>query len=172
MAEGLALRMRTILVNDSYLFAVLTRAFEEPLSPAKPFWLAQSCRAGAQHAAPLHAFVVGAAATFGDDPINNLVGIGNITRLAMHAIRGVDLQLQAAIRLLGHLVHRSRTKILAGIPVFLDALCCTNIRVRHAKMARLIFLMPRPGVIHVRQPVKRQLAIALESFRSRPPVER
>src|SRR5258708_22859876 len=38
-------------------------------------------------------------------------------------------------------------------------------------MTRLIFLMPCPGVIHVRQPVKRQLAIALESFGRRPAVD-
>src|ERR1700687_3680325 len=38
-------------------------------------------------------------------------------------------------------------------------------------MTRLIFLMPCPGVIHVRQPVTRQLAIALEFFGARPPVD-
>ncbi len=38
-------------------------------------------------------------------------------------------------------------------------------------MTRLIFFVPCPGVIHVRQPVKRQLAIALESLRSRPSVD-
>src|SRR6202022_4584974 len=61
-------------------------------------------------------------------------------------------------------VHRGGTKILARISVLLGTLCCADVRVRHAKMARLIFLVPRTGVIYVRQPVKRQLAIALESF--------
>src|SRR2546421_13098057 len=32
-------------------------------------------------------------------------------------------------------------------------------------MTWLVFLMPRPGVIHVCQPIKRQRAITLESFR-------
>src|SRR5882762_10353695 len=38
-------------------------------------------------------------------------------------------------------------------------------------MTRLIFFVPRPGVIHVRQRVKRLLAIALESFGRRPAVD-
>src|SRR6266849_5680615 len=119
----------------------------------------------------LHPLVVRAAAAFGDDPIDNLIRVGDVAGLAMHAIRGVDFQLHAAVRFLGHLVHRSRTKILARIPVFHDALCGADVRVRDAKMARLIFLMPRPRVIYVRQPVKRQFAIALESFGSCPPVD-
>ncbi len=39
----------------------------------------------------LHPLVVRAAAPLGDNPIDNLVRIGNIARLAMNAIRGVDL---------------------------------------------------------------------------------
>src|SRR5260370_38138079 len=38
-------------------------------------------------------------------------------------------------------------------------------------MAGLISLMPRRGVVYVRQPVKRQLAVALESFRSRTAID-
>src|SRR5713226_7255046 len=36
----------------------------------------------------LHSLVVRAAAAFRDHPINNLIRIGDIARLAMHAIRG------------------------------------------------------------------------------------
>ena len=38
----------------------------------------------------LHAFVVGAAAAFGDDPIDNLVGIGDVAGFAVDAVGGVD----------------------------------------------------------------------------------
>src|SRR5258707_14595929 len=38
-------------------------------------------------------------------------------------------------------------------------------------MTRLFFFVRRPGVIHVRQPVKRQLALANESFGRRPAVD-
>src|SRR5207302_5482838 len=63
------------------------------------------------------------------------------------------------------------TNILTRIAVLIDALRRADIRVSDLEMTRLIFLMPCPGVIHVRLPVKRQLAIALESFGSRPPVD-
>jgi len=41
--------------------------------------------------------------------------------------------------------------------VLFDALCCADVCIRDAQMAGLIFLMPGSGVIHIRQPVKRQL---------------
>ena len=34
----------------------------------------------------LHAFVVGATAAFGDDPIDNLVGVGDVAGFAVHAV--------------------------------------------------------------------------------------
>src|SRR5260370_8343358 len=58
----------------------------------------------------LHALVVGAAAAFGDDPVNDLVGIGDVARLAVHAIRGVDFQLPVPGSFLGHFVPPSPTK--------------------------------------------------------------
>ena len=38
----------------------------------------------------LHAFVVGAAAAFGDNPIDDLVGIGNVAGFAVDAVGGAD----------------------------------------------------------------------------------
>src|SRR5271157_6227250 len=68
----------------------------------------------------LHAFVIWPAATFWHGPINDLVGIGDVARLAMNAIGGVDLQLQR-VALFGHFVDRRGTKILAGIAVLFHA---------------------------------------------------
>ncbi len=71
----------------------------------------------------------------------------------MHAIRGIDLQLDPVL-FLGHLVDGGRAKILAGIPIFHDALGRTDIQIVHDQMARLILFMPGPGVIYVGQPVE------------------
>ena len=38
----------------------------------------------------LHAFVVGAAAAFGDDPVDDLVGVGDVAGFAVDAVGGVD----------------------------------------------------------------------------------
>src|SRR5260370_20774515 len=72
----------------------------------------------------LHSLVVWAAAAFRHHPINNLVRVRNVARLAMHAVRGANLQLHAAFRFLGHFVHGCATKRLPGIPVLLAALGC------------------------------------------------
>jgi hypothetical protein len=39
---------------------------------------------------PLHAFVVGAAAAFRNDPVDDLVGVGYVAGFAVDAIGGVD----------------------------------------------------------------------------------
>ena len=69
----------------------------------------------------LHAFVVGATAAFGDDPVDDLVGVGDVAGLAVDAIRGVDLEL-CAVLFAGDLVNRRGTEILAGIAVLYYAL--------------------------------------------------
>src|SRR3979409_1922806 len=43
-----------------------------------------------------HAVVVGTTAAFGNDPVDNLIGIGNVAGLAVNAICGIDFQFQAA----------------------------------------------------------------------------
>jgi hypothetical protein len=40
----------------------------------------------------LHAFVVGAAAAFGDYPIDDLVGVGDVAGFAMDAVGSADFQ--------------------------------------------------------------------------------
>ena len=89
----------------------------------------------------------------------------------MHAVRGANLQLHAAVRFLGHFVHGCGTKILAGIPVLLDAFGCADIGICNLEMARLILFMARPGVIHICQPIESELAVSFESFRSWPAVD-
>ena len=80
----------------------------------------------------------------------------------MNAIRRIDLQPQFAL-LARHLIHSRGAKILAGIAVLDDAFRRANIRVGHVKVARLIFFVPRAGMIDVGQAIERQLAIARKS---------
>ncbi len=47
-------------------------------------------RAGPGRQNNLHAFVVGTTAAFGDDPIDNLVGIGDVAGFAVDTVGGVD----------------------------------------------------------------------------------
>src|SRR5271156_4766929 len=74
----------------------------------------------------LHAFVVGAAATFGDDPIDDLVGVGNVAGFAMDAVGKVDAQL-LPFAVFGHFVHGGWAEILARVAVLDHALGGANI---------------------------------------------
>jgi len=82
----------------------------------------------------------------------------------VHAVGGVDLQFGLAF-FLHHLVDSRGTKILAGIAIFSHAFSGADIKVGNHQMAGLIFLMPRAGVVDVRQPVERQRAVTLETRR-------
>ena len=107
----------------------------------------------------LHAFVIWTAAAFGDDPGNDLIGIGDIARLAVNAIRKIDFQFLAGA-VFDHFVDGGGAKILAGIAVFFDALCCANVQVSDVEMAGLIFLVARAGVIDVGEAVEGEFAVA------------
>src|SRR6266568_546298 len=112
-----------------------------------------------------HSFVVGTAAAFGNDPLDNLVGIGDVAGLAVDAVGRVDFQPQLAF-FRGHFVHRRWTKVLAGISVFGDALGGTNVQIRDDQMAGLVFLVARAGVVDIGEAVEGQLGIALEALGS------
>ena len=112
----------------------------------------------------LHAFVVGTATALGDDPVDNLVGIGDVAGLAVHAIRSVDFQLRWAAGFFHHFIDRGGTKILAGIAVFDDAFRGTSVGVGNAQMAGLILLVARPRVVDVGKAIESELTIAFEAF--------
>ena len=53
----------------------------------------KSFRSGLDYATECsHAVIIGAASTFGWDPGDDLIGIGDVTGLAVHAVRKVNLQ--------------------------------------------------------------------------------
>ena len=117
----------------------------------------------------LEPVVMGAAAPFGRNARDDLVGIGDITGLAVNAIRGIDLQVcTGAIRIVFHLVYRGRTEILAGIAVLNRAAMVTNIKVRNLQVRGLVFLMMCARVEHVRNLIEGKLAIGFDSYRRIP----
>ena len=97
----------------------------------------------------LHHLVIRPAAAFRWNPIDDLVGIGYVASLAMNAIRGIDFQFRRTL-FRHHFVDCRRAKILARIAVLANAAIAANVRLKHDQVARLIFLMTRPGVIDVR----------------------
>ena len=72
------------------------------------------------------------------------------------------------VALFRHFIDCGRAKILAGVSVLFHASRRTNVEIQNLQMARLIFFMPRAGVIDIRETVERQLAIALKPLRRRP----
>src|SRR5579883_2023588 len=111
----------------------------------------------------LHTFVVWPPAAFGHDPVNDLVGIGDVARFAVHAIRKIDAQFEA-VRLPHRLVNGGGTKILARIAVLRRAAVRANIQIQYVQVARLIVIVARSRVIHVRQTVECQFAVAFEAL--------
>src|SRR5215831_10925981 len=112
----------------------------------------------------LHSFVVGASAALWRNPLNHLVWIGNVARLAVDAIRGVDLQSRHAI-FLHYFVNRGRAEVLARVAVLANAAVHANVRLENNKVTRLIFIVSRAGMIDIGEAIKGQLAVAFEARR-------
>src|SRR5262245_35230816 len=89
--------------------------------------------------------VIRAAAAFGRDPCDDLIRIGDVAGLAVHAVRGIDLQLErTGLRLVGHhLVDVRRAEVLARISELLAALRGAHARVRDLEMHGLILVVLR-----------------------------
>jgi len=90
----------------------------------------------------LHFHVTWASTSFGWNPVDNLIRIGYIARLAMDAIGSVDLKAIFAL-LEDHLVHRRRTEILAGITVLPAPAPMTNVGLKNDRVAGLVLFVPR-----------------------------
>ncbi len=75
----------------------------------------------------LHSFVVGAAAPFRDNPVDDLVGVGDVAGFAVHAVGEINFEFGLAGGVFGHFVNGRGTEILAGIAVFDDAFRGANI---------------------------------------------
>ena len=111
----------------------------------------------------LEAVVMGAAAAFGGNPGDDLVGIGDITGFAMNAVGGIDFQTRAGTLRAGfHLVNRRRAEILARVAVFHRTALVTDIEVGDLQVARLIFVVMGARMKDVRNFIEGQPAVGFD----------
>src|SRR6185436_12847190 len=54
----------------------------------------RTAASSSSRAMPLEVLVVRSAAAFGRHPVDDLVGVGDVAGLAVHAVRGVDVEAQ------------------------------------------------------------------------------
>ena len=90
----------------------------------------------------LHFHVTWASTSFGWNPVDNLIRIGNIARLAMDAIGRVNFKAIFAL-LEDHFVHRRRTEVLTGVSVLPAAASVTDVWLKNDQMAGLVLFVPR-----------------------------
>src|SRR5215471_12203705 len=109
----------------------------------------------------LHSFVIGPTAALGNNPVDNLVRVGDVASLTVHAIRGADFQFGRAAGFLDHFVDRRGAKILAGVSVLDHAFRGADVGVGNAQVAGLILFVARAGVIDVGEAIERKFSIAL-----------
>ena len=74
---------------------------------------------------------MGTAAAFRRHPINDLIGIHDVTRFAMYAVRSVDLELLAvgSAGRINDLIDIGGAKACAGISIFFKTTRTTQLRV-------------------------------------------
>src|SRR5262245_29292528 len=83
--------------------------------------------------------VMRAAAPLGRGPGDDLIRIGDIACLAVHAVREVDLQaLPAALRVGNHFIHRRGTEEPTRVAVLGGAAGPADLRVGNQQMGRLV----------------------------------
>src|SRR5439155_5055427 len=96
-----------------------------------------------QDASPVsHPIVLRPAAAFRRDPGDDLVRVHDVARLAMNAVRRVDLQLLAGALAHDHLVDVRRAEALARVAVLLGADRVADVGV-HEQVHRLILVVTR-----------------------------
>ena len=92
----------------------------------------------------LQIHIVRSTSAFGRNPGDDLVGVHDVTGLAVNAVGGVERQLLALpVAAVHHLVDIGRTKSLAGVAEFFGAAGMTDIEVADKEMGRLILFVLR-----------------------------
>src|SRR5688572_27667461 len=103
----------------------------------------------------LHAIVLRTTATLRRYPGDDGVRIHDVARLAMDAIRRVDLKTGCAVGVAGDLVDIRRAEPRARVPVFGSADGAAHLGM-HQQVRRLILFVRSAGVVHVRHFVERE----------------
>ena len=108
--------------------------------------------------------IVRSSASFRRHPVDDLVRIHDVARLAMDAVGEIDLQPPLPISaFVHHLINSCGTKSLAGIAILFRATRRTNIGVQDVQMARLILAVAHSRVVNVSDFVKGNFSIKLQT---------
>src|SRR5215510_14777410 len=110
-------------------------------------------------------FIAWTAAAFGCNPIDHFVGVHNVTRFAVDAVRGIDLQTKSPVSGRSHFIDGSRTKELAGIAVFVRTSWMADFGIEDYQVDGLILIVIGSRVINISQLVKGEFAIIIRARR-------
>src|SRR5688572_22742123 len=114
-------------------------------------------RFGARFFIASEVLVVRPRTAFRRDPGDDFVRVLDVARLAVHAVRGVDLQALAGVRgavgIVDDLVHARRAETRARIVVFGRAARDAYRRIVHDEVHRLVFVVFGRGEIHAGQAI-------------------
>src|SRR5271170_6184098 len=100
-----------------------------------------------------HSFVIRAATSFGWNPIDDLIRVGDVTGFAVDAVRRVDFELRGAF--FGNdLIDGGGTEILAGVSVLPNTAIAANVGVEDMEVAGLILFVSRARMIDIGETVE------------------
>src|SRR6476646_7640682 len=97
--------------------------------------------ANAAPASHLHVRIIGASTAFGCDPVDILGRVLDVTRLAVDAILGVDLEPRFTVLALHEFVDACRTITLFGASIYRKIDRRRYVGVLERQMNRLVFLV-------------------------------
>lgn len=120
------------------------------------------CGIGATKSGSLHAVVGGATASLGHHPVDVLLGVLDITGLAVDAVLRVDLQLHVAALLVGHvLVDAGWAEALLGSLVYGKIVINRYVVILERQVSRLVALVVGASQRHRREQIEGDLPIWL-----------
>src|SRR6516225_4801980 len=137
-------RARTPAINTRSLAALKMSSRPAVPAPPKP-------EVETRHLVFSHPIVVRAAAAFRRDPGDDLVGIGDVARLAVYAVCRVqaDALAEGLRYVVDQFIDISGAEVLARTAVFLRAAGVADVGVGDDQVRRLVFLVLGAGVVEV-----------------------
>src|SRR3979411_1684938 len=102
----------------------------------------------------LETLVIGTGAALRRHPRDlTRIGVFDVAGLAMHAVRGIDLQFFSAAAVIDHFIDAGGTKVGAWIAELRYATRCAQRGISHTQMHRLVFIVRRRGEEYEREAV-------------------
>ena len=118
----------------------------------------------------LHILIVRAVASFGSDPVDDLIGVHDVAGFAVNAVGKIDLQLHLTALFANNLIDRGWTKMLARITEFVGAAVITDIQIPDVQVAGLIFIMRGSGMVDVGHFVECEDIVKFKDLGGNPPL--